>query len=109
MMRSTDPEKAQRLNAAHALLAEGKGLAKSAEILITRYGVSRRQAYRYLEEAQEMGREVEVGEASVPITIKIPGSVARLLREEAPARGLTIGELVARAVRDWLSRERGRG
>ncbi|MHB8370997.1 MAG: hypothetical protein ACYDBP_15165 [Leptospirales bacterium] len=84
-------------------------MAKSAEILITRYGVSRRQAYRYLEEAQEMAHPVPVGEASVPITIKIPGSVARLLREEAPARGLTIGELVARAVRDWLFRERGRG
>jgi len=109
MMRSTDLEKARRLNAAHVLLSGGEELAKSAEILITRFGVSRRQAYRYLEEAQEMGQEVEVGEASVPITIKIPGSIARLLREEAPARGLTIGELVAQAVRDWVSRERGHG
>ena len=109
MTRSTDPEKARRLNAAHALLAGGEELAQAAEILIARYGVSRRQAYRYLEEARGMEQEVEVEEASIPVTIKIPGSVARLLREEAPARGLTIGDLVSRAVRDWLSRERGRG
>ena len=84
-------------------------MSKAAEILITRYGVSRRQAYRYLEEAQEMAHPVAVEEASIPMTIKVPGSVARLLRESARTRGITIGELVARAVRDWLSRERGRG
>ena len=84
-------------------------MAKAADILVHRYGVSRRQAYRYLEEAQELGYPVPVREVSVPMTIKVPGSVARRLREESRSRGLTIGEIVSRAVGDWLSRERGRG
>ena len=84
-------------------------MAKVADILIHRYGVSRRQAYRYLEEVQELGHPVPVVEVSVPMTIKVPESVARRLREEARSRGLAIGEIVSRAVRDWLTRERGRG
>ena len=84
-------------------------MAKAADILVHRYSVSRRQAYRYLEEAQELGYPVPVGEVSVPMTIKVPESVARRLREESRSRGLTIGEIVSRAVGDWLWRERGRG
>nr|EES53997.1 MAG: CopG domain protein DNA-binding domain protein [Leptospirillum ferrodiazotrophum] len=109
MSRSTDPERAKRLNAAHALLARGEEMAKAADILVNRYGVSRRQAYRYLEEVQELGHPVPVGEVSVPMTIKVPESVAQRLREESRTRGLAIGEIVARAVRDWVARERGRG
>ena len=84
-------------------------MAKAADILVNRYGVSRRQAYRYLEEVQELGHLVAVGEVSVPMTIKVPESVAQRLREESRTRGLAIGEIVARAVKDWVARERGRG
>jgi hypothetical protein len=44
-----------------------------------------------------------VSEASVAITLKIPGSVARDLRAYASSSGLTIGEIVARAVSGYLS------
>jgi predicted DNA-binding transcriptional regulator YafY len=84
-------------------------MAKAADILVNRYDVSRRQAYRYLEEVQELGHPVPVGEMSVPMTIKVPESVARRLREESRSCGLTIGEIVSRAVGEWLTRERSRG
>ncbi len=67
------------------------------------FGLSRRQAYRYLQEAQAIGRPVAVSEASIPITLKIPGDVARELRAYANSSGLTLGDIVARAVSRFLS------
>ncbi len=67
------------------------------------FGLSRRQAYRYLQEARAIGQLVAVSEASVAITLKIPGSVARDIRTYASSSGLTLGEIVARAVQGFLS------
>jgi hypothetical protein len=102
MTRSTDAEKAERLNAAHGLLTRGTELADAASALSRDFGLSRRQAYRYLEEAAAIGHSVPVTEPSVPITLKIPGSVVRDLRSYSAASGLTLGDIVARAVSRFL-------
>ena len=52
MSRSTEAQKAERLNAAHALLAGGRSVAEAALSLSRQFAMSRRQAYRYVEEAQ---------------------------------------------------------
>ena len=65
MTRSTDAQKAERLNAAHRLLARGIELADAATMLSRDYGMSRRQVYRYLEEAQAIGHPVPITEPSV--------------------------------------------
>ncbi len=78
-------------------------------MLSREFGLSRRQAYRYLQEARAIGRRVAVSEASVPITLKIPGNVARDLRAYANSSGLTLGEIVARAVSRFLSAARKHG
>jgi hypothetical protein len=109
MMRSTSVEKAERLNAAHGLLAEGRSMSEAATVLSRDYGLSRRQAYRYIEEARAIGHFVAVGEASVPITVKVPGSVAAALRSHAHASGLTLGEIVTRAVTAYLADAGGHG
>ncbi len=72
-------------------------------MLSREFGLSRRQAYRYLQEAQAIGHAVAVREAAVPMTLKIPVSVARDLRAYANSSGLTLGEIVARAVERFLS------
>ena len=66
-------QKAERLNAAHSLLARGMGMAEAAVSLSRQFGLSRRQAYRYLQEAQTIGHPVPVVAPSVPITFKVPG------------------------------------
>ncbi len=103
MTRSTRAQKAERLNVAHGLLTGGCDTAEAATVLSQRFGLSRRQAYRYLQEAQAIGHPVAVSEASVAITLKIPGSVAQQLRVYATTSGLTIGEIVTRAVSRFLS------
>jgi predicted DNA-binding transcriptional regulator YafY len=109
MTRSTHAQKAERLNAAHGLLAGGHGMAEAAAVLSRDFGLSRRQAYRYLQEAQAIGHPVAVSEASVPITLKIPVGVGRELRAYAAASGLTLGEIVARAVKAYLAAAREHG
>ena len=109
MTRSTDAQKAERLNAAHRLLTRGTDLADAATLLAREFALSRRQAYRYLEEAATIGHPVPIAEPSVPGTLKIPGSVVRDLRNYSAASGLTLGEIVARAISKFLKATRRHG
>jgi len=109
MSRSSGAERAQRLNAAFDLLTQGHAVAPAAAMLTEQFGLSQRQAYRYLQEARTIKRPVAVSAPSVAITIKVPGDIATTLREHAHATGSTIGDVVSRAVSALLARERRRG
>src|SRR3990167_5974255 len=109
MARSTYTEKARRLNAAFDLIARGYSLNNAAEILVEQFELSLRQAYRYLQQAQNIKSPVEVSAPTIPITIKVPGEVVVKLRAYARASGLTIGETVARAVLRFLAKASRRG
>jgi len=52
MTLSTQGQRAERVTAAQELLARGTSMAEAAVALSRDLGLSRRQAYRYLEEAQ---------------------------------------------------------
>ena len=109
MARSTDAQKAERLNAAHGLLVRGISMADAAVSLSRQFGLSRRQAYRYLQEAQAIGHAVPVVAPSVPITLKMPANVVRDVRAYAVLSGLTISEIVTRAITAFLAAVRGHG
>lgn len=109
MARSTLAEKTQRLNAAFDLLNRKYPLNAAAEVLVKRFHLSLRQAYRYLDEAQHLKRPAEVSAPTIPMTIKVPSDVVAKLRAYAERSGLTIGETVARAVLRFLAQARGRG
>jgi len=55
MARSTKADKARLLNAAHRLLERDMSLSEAAQRLCGEFGLSRRQAYRYLEQAANLG------------------------------------------------------
>ena len=108
MSRSNGAERAQRLNAAFDLLAQGCAVAQATDMLTEAFGLSRRQAARYVQDAQTISRPVPIASASVAITVKVPGEVAARLRCHAQATGSTIGDVVARAVSGLIARERRR-
>ena len=83
MARSTDAQKAERLNAAHRLLARGQSLGEVALSMSRQFAMSRRQAYRYIEEAQLIGRPVPVAEAATAVTFKLPPSLVDAVRARA--------------------------
>jgi predicted DNA-binding transcriptional regulator YafY len=109
MLRSTKAERTLRLNAAFDLRVKGHARGESAALLAARYGLSRRQAYRYLQEAQAIKSPMPVGIATIPVTVRIPEDVASRLRAFAQQRGLTIGAVVAQAVLNLLPEEHRSG
>ncbi len=102
-------EKARQLNAALSLLQRHISLPEAAQRLSRRFNLSERQAYRYLEEASELDRPVEVTEATVPITLKLPPSTVERLRKYARSSGLTIGTIVTAALNSFLRTLRKHG
>ncbi len=108
MARSTQAQRAERVTAAQELLARGTSMAEAAVALSRDFGLSRRQAYRYLEEARAIASPA-VAEASVTITLKVPRNMIRELRAYAAGSGLTLSEIVRRAISAFLSAARGHG
>lgn len=102
MLRSTKADKALHLNAAYRLLERKTELSEAARSLSHQFGLSLRQAYRYLEEAGRLERPVEAIEPTVPITLKLPPTTVRALRSYAKSSGLTIGVIVTRALEAFL-------
>lgn len=109
MPRSTKADKALQLNVAHRLLKRNVALSDAAQRLAQQFGLSLRQAYRYLEEAAELDGPVEVTEATVPITLKLPPTTVRVLRAYARSSGLTLGVIVTRALGAFLGALRRHG
>jgi hypothetical protein len=109
MSRATKSDKARQLNAAYTILQRNTPLPKAMQQLSGKFGLSERQAYRYLNEATHLDGPVEVVETSVPITLKIPAESARLLRSYSKSTGLTIGAIVTRALIMFLNTQRRHG
>jgi len=109
MARASDAQKAERLNLARSLLREHERLPEAAERLSRDCSISRRQAYRYLEQAQQLKRPVPVGDAKLSFTVKLSRSLVERLRTYAASTGLTLSEIVSRALMAVLHRGGGRG
>jgi len=108
MIRLTRLQKAERLRATRRLLADQIGMAEAAMALSRTFGLSRRQAYRYLELARA-GTPAPVPENSVTITLKMPQSLARGLRVQATKRGITTSEAIRQAIAAFLTVKRRHG
>lgn len=109
MPRSSDAEKVQRLNCAFELLTAGYSLAAAGDALCERFALSRRQAYRYLLEAKHLKTPAAAVEATIPITIKVPAATVEKLRAYSHTNGMTMGEIVSRALSAFLARTRRHG
>jgi predicted DNA-binding transcriptional regulator YafY len=109
MTRASDGQKADRLNQARTLLREHAPLPEAAERLAREWSVSKRQAYRYLQRAQQLRQPVPVQDAKVSFTVKLSRRLVATLRTYAASTGLTLSEIVSRAVQAILHRGGGRG
>jgi hypothetical protein len=92
---------AQRVNAAADLVADGASAVAAASVLATRFGVSTRQARRYVDQAAASG-PLTVPQASVVFTVKLPPALVTRVRRRATGSGVTISALVAQALTEYL-------
>src|ERR1044072_3523515 len=109
MPRASSVQKAERLNLALVLLRQVEQLSDAVEKLARDCSIAPRQAYRYLEQAQQLKGPVPPGEAKLAFTVKLPHSLIQRVRTYAAIKRLSISEVVSRALLALLPRGRGRG
>jgi len=109
MSRSSASERAERINAAHLLLDKHASLAEAVAEMQSTFGMSRRQAYRYVDVAKSLKHPVPAPTRKIAFTVKVPAELADAVRERAKRKGKSISEIVTGALERFLSRRRGRG
>ncbi len=107
MRRSLQSEFAERINAVRSLLKESSR-DEALSVIMDRFGVSRRQAYRYIKEALRAKHPVAVPERKVVFTVKVPESLVSLIRHVANATGESLSAIVTQALKAFVKR-RGYG
>jgi predicted alpha/beta-hydrolase family hydrolase len=95
--------RARRINDAAQLLASGLTVVDESRTLAARFRLSERQARRYVERARDRGT-VEVPDATIVFTVKLPEGLVHRLRSYARTSGRTLSSMVAQAVEDLLAR-----
>ena len=108
MTKSSESEQARRVNVTVSLLKR-KTSPEVLKWLIAKYGLSRRQAYRYVHQAQSAGGPLLVPEAKRVFTVKLPVSLIRQVRQQARREGGTISQWVTEALRRSLNLRQGHG
>ena len=106
--RATTIETARRVNTALSLLQRCEASEVVVE-LMARYGLSRRQAYRYVREAQDRSEPVAIPERKSVFTVKLPASLIAGVRRRARDAGKSISDVVAEALWALLGEGSGRG
>jgi hypothetical protein len=109
MSRATKADQARFLNGAYRLVEHRMKVSEAAPQLARKFGLSRRQAYRYLEQANALSAPVPAVEPMVAVTFKLPVSTVRALRAYARRSGLTLGQIVTQALAALLGALRRRG
>jgi len=72
------------------------------------YSISKRQAYRYLQEASKVGKEIAVPDSKIAFTVKLSRKLVQRLREHAKSSEKKLSEIVTQSLEDFLQNGRGR-
>jgi DNA-binding transcriptional regulator LsrR (DeoR family) len=103
--RARADQYARRVNAAARLLDDGLEIVEATRVIARRYRLSERQARRYVEHAFDEG-EMDIPQAKIVFTVKLPGDLIRRVRRLAAASGETVSATVAQALEEFLDKMR---
>ena len=106
-MKSTHAERAQRINTALSLIRKHATVSKAADAMTEQYGISKRQAYRYIHDASKIGTEIPIPDQKIAFTVKLSQSLSQRLREYAKQSGRSLSEVVTQALEVFLQNGRG--
>ena len=107
MSKSSGREWAERVNAARVVTQKHESRAEAGAALSREYGISKRQAYRYLEAAQRRDTPLPIPESRVVFIVKLPEGLVEALRQHAAHTRKSLGAVVAHALEAYLGRGRG--
>jgi len=109
MKRSPSTKCAKRVNSALTLIKKYESFAKASEVLATQYGISKRQAYRYVQEARIIGEKVPIPDPKLAFTVKLSKRLIQAIRHYAKSTGKSISEIVTESLEVFLHKDRGSG
>ncbi len=105
-MKSTHAQRAQRINAALSLMKQHNTISKAADTMAEQYGISKRQAYRYLDQARKTGTELPIPDQKIAFTVKLSQNIIQSLREYAKKSGKSLSEIVTQSLEAFLQNGR---
>ena len=97
-MKSTQAERAERINAALSLVKKYSTVSKAADAMTERYGISKRQAYRYINDANKIGTKIPIPDQKIAFTVKLPQNLIQTLRVYAKKSGKSLSEIVTQSL-----------
>ena len=109
MVKSSNKERALRINAALCLIKKHSTVAGAVTVMSAQYNISRRQAYRYIQEAQRIGTSVPIPESKIAFTVKLSPKLIQALKEHAKETGRNLSEIVTQALEKLLCKGPRRG
>ena len=77
--------------------------------MIDQYGISKRQAYRYIQEAKMIRKDVPIPDTKIAFTVKLSQNLIQVLRQHAKDTGKTLSEIVTRSLEAFLQNGQRRG
>lgn len=86
------------------LLKKKASFAEAVSSLAGQLRLSKRQAYRYLQQAEAASKPLPIPEAKAVFTVKLPPSLIEEVRRRAHDQKQPISDLVAAALRESLRR-----
>jgi predicted DNA-binding transcriptional regulator YafY len=107
--KSSEAEQARRVNLTLSLLQQRTATAEVLERLVARFGLSRRQAYRYVQQAQRAVAPLPVPEPKAVFTVKLPRSLILKVRRQAGQKRCSISLWVEQALRLRLDQANDHG
>src|SRR5215212_3328281 len=103
MTRASKAEVAQRINHAFTLLKQQMPPSQMIEQLIGRFGVSKIQAYRYVQQAKATKELMLVPQTTVVFTVKLPRHLIQQVRKRARSQGISLSQEVSNALQEYLA------
>src|SRR6266542_542414 len=105
MKRSQNSELAKRINHAFTLLKKEIPHSQIIIRLITMFGVSKIQSYRYIQQAKQNKERSAIHEASVVYTVKLPSTMVKRIKKFALLKGISISKVVRTGMEDFLAKK----
>lgn len=101
--RSTEVERVKRLNRAVKLLKKLES-SQAIERLGKEYGISRPQAYRYVQEAGKLSKVLQIPEGKEAVIVKLPVSIIKEVRRLSKKIKESISGIITKAISVYLKR-----
>ena len=108
MSRASNARRAERLNLARTWLRRRRQ-SGVVQQFAKACSISRRQAYRYIQQARHLTAPIPVSDPKLAFTVKLSRTLVSRVRTYAAKTDLSLSECVSRALTGMLSRGRRRG